>query len=43
MALVPTLILPDVSKNLIPFLPLLWHLICETGHHHYLLQEGGED
>ena len=42
-ALVPILILPDVLKSLTPFLPLLWYLICETGHHYYLLQEGGED
>lgn len=42
-ALVPTLILPDVSKDLTPFMPLLWHPICDTGHHHSLLQEGGED
>lgn len=42
-ALVPTRILPAVSKGLTRFLPLLWYPIHETGHHHYLLQEGGED
>lgn len=32
----------EISKNSCPILPWLWHLICATGYHHYLILETGE-
>lgn len=40
-ALVPTSILPEISKNGCPILSWLWHLICATGYHHYLILGDG--
>lgn len=40
-ALVPTSILPEISKNGCLILPWLWHLICATGYHEYLILGDG--